>query len=73
MFFGGEIPCCAYGRPGTDEIFRDFPEYFVEENKNAILLERHGLTTVGSSVEEAFARAQTVEKIAKITRLSYGL
>ncbi len=70
MFFGGEIPCCSYGKPGTDEIFRDFKQFFVRENKNVALLERHGIVAVGGNVEEAFARAQTAEKIAKITLLA---
>lgn len=70
IFFGGDIPCCSYGKPGTDDVYRDFRRYFAEEEKNVVLLERHGLTAAGGSVEEAFARAQTAEKIAKIMILS---
>lgn len=70
MFFGGEIPCCSYGEPGTDAVFSDFEKYFVEEKKDAVLLERHGIVAAAKSVEEAFAKATTAEKIAKITLLS---
>lgn len=70
MFFGGSIPCCSYGAPGTDEVFSDFEKYFVREKKNVVLLEKHGLVAAGKNVEEAFARAQTAEKIAKIAILA---
>ena len=70
MFFGGEVPCCSYGSPGTDGVFSDFERFFVHERRDAVLLARHGVVAAGANVEEAFARAQTVEKIAKITLLS---
>lgn len=70
LFFGGEIPCASYGKPGTDEVYRDFEKLFVKEKKDVVLLERHGIVAAGKDVEEAFARAQTAEKIAKISLLA---
>lgn len=70
MFYGGEIPCCAYGTPGTDAVFADFERYFVREDRDAALLANHGLVTVGRDVEDAFSKAEAVEKLAKITFLT---
>ncbi|MBQ7676764.1 MAG: class II aldolase/adducin family protein [Lachnospiraceae bacterium] len=70
LFFGGEIPCCSYGKPGTEAVYADFERYFVREKRDVVLLAKHGLVAAGSCAEEAFARAQTAEKIAKITLLS---
>ncbi len=70
MFYGGEIPCCAYGEPGTDAVFADFERYFVKEDKDAVLLANHGLVTAGRDVEQAFSKAEAVEKLAKITVLA---
>ena len=64
--FGGEIPCCAYGRPGTDAVFAQFRRHFVDEGHNAVVLANHGLVAVGTTLEEALARAETAEKLAKI-------
>ena len=67
MFYGGEVPCCSYGTPGTDAVFADFERYFVKEDRDAVLLANHGLVTTGRDVEEAFSKAEAVEKRAKIT------
>ena len=47
-----------------------FRKYFLKEKKNAVLLANHGLTAAGKDLEEAFSRAEAVEKLAKITLLS---
>ena len=70
LFFKGSIPCCAYGTPGTDAVFQDFARYFKDEGKNAVLLANHGLVTAGNTLEEAFARAEAAEKIAKIALMA---
>ena len=70
MFYGGEIPCCSYGAPGTDAVFADFERYLVREDRDAVLLANHGLVTLGKDVEDAFSKAEAVEKLAKITLLS---
>ena len=69
-YYGGEIPCCAYGTPGTDAVFADFERYFAREDKDAVLLANHGLVTAGRDVEDAFSKAEAVEKLAKITLLA---
>ncbi len=70
LFFGGEIPCCAYGTPGTNAVFTEFERRFVHEKKDVVLLANHGITAAGKTLEEAFAKAEAAEKIAKITLLA---
>ena len=64
--FGGEILCCAYGRPGTDAVFAQFRRHFLDEGRDAVLLANHGLVCVGATLEEAVARAETAEKLAQM-------
>ena len=73
MFYGGDIPVCPYGRPGTDDVFRDFKKYFVDRDKDVLLLANHGLVTSGKSIGDAFDKAEAVEKLSKITILSETL
>ena len=70
LFYGGEIPCCAYGEPGTDAVFAEFERYFLREQKDVVLLANHGLVAAGRDVEEAFSRAEAVEKLAKTALLA---
>lgn len=69
-FYGGEVPCCAYGAPGTDALHAEFERRFVREEKDVVLLANHGLVAAGRDVEEAFSRAEAVEKMAKIILLA---
>ena len=73
MYYGGDIPVCPYGRPGTDDVFKDFKKFFVDRDKDVLLLANHGLVACGKSVSDAFNRAEAVEKRAKITILSESL
>jgi len=70
LYYGGEIPCCAYGAPGTDAVFAEFERYFLREQKDVVLLANHGLVAAGRDVEEAFSRAEAVEKLAKTALLA---
>lgn len=65
MFFGGSIPVCSYAAPGTDGVFADFRKYFVDEDREAVLLANHGLVTAGKDPEQAYSRAESIEKLAK--------
>jgi len=69
-YYGGEVPCCAYGAPGTDAVFADFGRYFAREGRDVVLLANHGLVAAGRDVEEAFSRAEAVEKLAKTALLA---
>ena len=60
----GQVPVAGYGRMGTADIYREFEKYLKEYN--AILLENHGVLTVGRDMTYAFSYAEAVEKMAKI-------
>ena len=66
MFFGGEIPVCSYAEPGSDALFAEFPRYFVDEDRDAVLLANHGLVTASHSLANAYSLTEAAEKIAKI-------
>ena len=68
MFFGGEIPVCSYGAPGSDAIYADFPRFFVQEDKDAVLLANHGVVTAGKSLADAYSRTEAAEKLAMIEK-----
>lgn len=70
LFFGGSIPCCAYGTPGTDAVFAEFERWFVDERRDAVLLANHGLVAAGRDLEDAFAKAEAAEKLAKTILLA---
>jgi L-fuculose-phosphate aldolase len=59
----GEIPLCAFGRPGTDDIYKDFPKYLPDYD--VVLLGNHGIFAVGGDLNTAYALAEAAESIAK--------
>ncbi len=70
MFFGGDIPVCSYGAPGSDEVFADFEKYLAVQKKDAVLLSNHGVVTLGEDIKDAFSKAEAVEKLARMSILS---
>ncbi|MCQ5376255.1 MAG: class II aldolase/adducin family protein [Methanomassiliicoccales archaeon] len=60
----GKVPLVPYRTPGT----RDLGECVAAMigNNNACLLEKHGALSVGSNLEEAFLRLETLEFLATI-------
>ncbi len=64
----GAVPLAPYGLPGTPELIAGllplFPHY------DALLLQNHGCTTLGSDVWEAFYRMEIVEHLARITMVA---
>lgn len=61
--FGGPIPCAGYARVGGDEIGRAVVEGI--GRSAAILLQNHGVFTVGPTATEAVKAAVMVEDAAK--------
>lgn len=62
-FLLGEITYLSYNQPGTEK----FAQAFTEDAKkgcNVFVLENHGVTTCGDSIETAFARLETLETCA---------
>ncbi|MBK7142655.1 MAG: class II aldolase/adducin family protein [bacterium] len=67
----GEIPLTDYAATGTDEVPRALAPYIARDN--AFILGNHGLLTIGRTLEEAWARHETVEHYARILLLASQL
>lgn len=60
----GSIPCTPYGRTGTDALPAAAGPLVADHD--AILLANHGALTLGSDLEKAYFRMETVEHTALI-------
>lgn len=64
----GRIEVAAYGRPGTEDIYREVAPILKKEN--ILLLENHGAMAVGTDVFEAMNILEAAEASARILTLS---
>jgi L-fuculose-phosphate aldolase len=60
----GSIPLAEYGLPGTPALVDGMLPYIGKYN--AILLANHGAVCYGENVEQAYARLETLEHLARI-------
>ena len=60
----GRVPIARYATPGTEELSRSIDPWIAEHD--AILLENHGVVTVGPDVLTAHQRMENVEHAARI-------
>ena len=67
----GPVALVPYGRPGTDAL-PDALRPFLAEHQ-AFLLANHGVTTVGTSLEDAMLRMESVEQAARILLVAHHL
>lgn len=67
----GPVPTAPYATPSTEEL----PKSIVGriENHQAVLLERHGSLTLGSSPQEAYLRLEKLEHAAKVQVIAHLL
>jgi L-ribulose-5-phosphate 4-epimerase len=65
---GGEVPLGGYAPIGGDEIGREIVEKI--GRSYAIIMQNHGVFTIGTSPQHATKLAVEVEEIAKITHLA---
>ncbi|MBD3403706.1 class II aldolase/adducin family protein [candidate division GN15 bacterium] len=68
VVFVGRIPLAEYAPPGTEAVPSSLEPFIAEHN--AFLLRNHGLLTIGTTVEEALHRHETVEHFARILWLA---
>lgn len=68
---GPRVPLVPYALPGsdafTDEVARQLPTY------DCLILQNHGVLTVGSDLQQAYLRMELVEHLAKIELLTTQL
>ena len=64
MFLGGDVRCADYATPGTKEVgLYALPAL---KNRGGCTLANHGVLAVGSTLEQAYLRAEYIEDLAKI-------
>lgn len=68
VLIGEELPLLPYLLPGSEILGKKVRE--VLKNNSAVLLQNHGLVTVGKNLREAFLRAEIIEEAAKIYFIS---
>lgn len=59
------VPVAKRARPGTEEVPASIRPLILEHD--VILLGHHGAVSVGKTLEEAFFKLQTVERLAQVT------
>ncbi|MEX2157205.1 MAG: class II aldolase/adducin family protein [Gemmatimonadales bacterium] len=64
IFVVGRVPIVPYGTPGTPELGDRVVPYL--EGHDALLLANHGAVTMGSTLDQAWIRMETLEHAARI-------
>lgn len=59
----GRVALIPYGTPGTDELSDTVLNY--ASDHQTMLLANHGATTTGGTLDEAYDRMETLERVAK--------
>lgn len=68
---GPELPQIPYRRPGSEETSRELAAAL--QRADVVILEGHGLLSVGGSFEQAFLRMELVEHLARLSWLARPL
>jgi L-ribulose-5-phosphate 4-epimerase len=71
--FGGEIPIGPFAHIGDDEIGRAIVETLREHRSNAILLQNHGVFTIGRTAKDAVKAAVMCEDVARSVHIARQL
>lgn len=61
----GAVPVAPFAMPGTDEVAESIAPFLPKHD--AILLRAHGAITMGSDLQTAYYRMESLEQFAKIT------
>lgn len=68
FFLGGDVPVAPLSLPGTEAV--GLGAVAALGDRNACLLENHGVVAIGSGLPEAYLRAEYVEDAARICLLA---
>lgn len=60
----GKIPVAPYGRPGTIDLAKRVAETAI--SSDMLLMEKHGVIALGSTLADAFLSVQYIEEVAEI-------
>ncbi len=64
----GRVPLVPYATPGTEEVPTAVGG--LVDDHDAVLLANHGVVTLGASLEQAWFRLESVERLAQVTLLA---
>jgi len=64
----GPIAVAPFATPGTDEVPSSLAPFLA--GHDVLLLERHGALALGRTLEEAFDRMETLERVARVAFLA---
>ncbi len=67
----GRVPIAPYATPSTDALPQSMRELI--RHSDVVMLARHGSVTVGTSLSEAFARLEKLERSAEILLAAHAL
>lgn len=70
-FMLGEVVNVPYKRMGTNDLAQSVAEHI--KTHNALLMENHGVITVGTELLSAFDRIELLEQAAMMTCIAFGL
>ena len=62
---GNDVPCAAYGLPGTGKLRQGVIDALNRSKSKAIILAHHGAVCVGSDYADAFKVASTLEDVCE--------
>lgn len=71
--FGGPIPCGGFALIGGEEIGAEVVRVLTGHRSPAIILQNHGVFTVGPTPKAALKAAIMAEDVARTVMLAYGL
>jgi L-fuculose-phosphate aldolase len=66
IFVVGPVPLVPFGMPGTPELGDRIVPYLEDRRQHALLLANHGAVTMGSTLDEAWIRMESLEHAARI-------
>jgi L-fuculose-phosphate aldolase len=72
IFALGSIATCPYATPTTRDVV-DAIRSAVSAGRQAMILERHGSITLGQTLQEAYARLESLEHVARVTAIARSL
>jgi L-ribulose-5-phosphate 4-epimerase len=71
--FGGEIPVGPFAIIGDDSIGRGIVETLRDSRSRAVLMQNHGVFTIGSSAKDAVKAAVMCEDVARTVHVARQL
>jgi len=72
VFFAHPLPLLPFLLPGSRELADATSQAFSDKKLRALLLQNHGLVTVGKTMEEALNIAEEIDECAMVFVLTHG-